>query len=141
MGSEQKYYHLPADAESFAECLAAELNPEWNIHLSSIEPGLVRTGIIERRKKIEVPPAYNFEGTFQNLVKYLNDPKSPEEWTTPEGTAEGIYVTVSSDGEIPRRVPLGRDAWAMFMTDHERTGKELAAAKELAMKVGKATED
>lgn len=52
--------------------------------------------------------------------------------------AEGIYVTVSSDGEIPRRVPLGGDAWSLLMMDHKRTGRELAAGKELAMRAGNA---
>ncbi|KAK3952425.1 short-chain dehydrogenase [Pseudoneurospora amorphoporcata] len=89
--------------EAFTECMAQELKPEWNVHLSCIQPGA-----------------------------------SPERWTTPEDMAAGIYETVRSGEDIPRRVPLGQDAWSMLMADHERTGRELEAGKELAMKVGNA---
>ncbi|KAK3338069.1 short-chain dehydrogenase/reductase-like protein SDR [Neurospora tetraspora] len=118
--------------EAFTECMAQEVKPEWNIHLSCIQPGGVRTGFISGRKRIDEHPAYKgFEGTLQIVERYFDDPQTPESWNTPESMAEGIYETVSSDKEIPRRVPLGHDAWTVLMADHERTGRELEAGKDL----------
>ncbi|KAK3398408.1 retinol dehydrogenase 8 [Sordaria brevicollis] len=125
--------------ESSTECFAQELKPEWNIHLSCIQPGAVSTGFIAGRKRVDEHPAYSgYEGSLQTIDKYFDDPKAPENWNTAEGMAEGIYKTVSSGKEILRRVPLGPDAWGTLMADHERNGKELQASKELAMKVGNA---
>lgn len=125
--------------EASTECIAQELKPEWNIHLSCIQPGAVRTGFIAGRKRVDEHPAYaGYEGIFQTVDKFFDDPQASEKWNTPESMAEGIYETVSSGREILRRVPLGPDAWGILMADHERTGRELEAGKELAMKSGNA---
>ncbi|KAK1773331.1 hypothetical protein QBC45DRAFT_427906 [Copromyces sp. CBS 386.78] len=104
--------------EAFTECMAQELKPEWNVHLSCIQPGAVRTGLIAGRKRIDEHAAYEgFEGIFQAVDRYFDDPQSPERWTTPEDMAAGIYETVRSGEDIPRRVPLGQDSWSMLRAE------------------------
>lgn len=108
-------------------------------HSSELYPAGGCQDRLHRWKRVDEHPAYTgYEGIFQTVDKFFDDPQTPEKWNTPESIAEGIYETVISGGEILRRVPLGPDAWGIPMADHERTGRELESGKELAMKLGNA---
>lgn len=51
--------------EASTDCIAQELKPEWNIHLSCIQPGVVRTGFIAGRGLMSIRHTQDMKGSFK----------------------------------------------------------------------------
>ncbi|KAI2783036.1 NAD(P)-binding protein [Daldinia loculata] len=104
-GPDNAFYHASKFApEGFAESIAKEVFPEWNIHVCGVEPGGVRTKYATTSSLQRMPtrhPAYDWPG----------------------GATSGMLAFM--DNMIPIRVPLGRDSWGMVVAETERVRGEL----------------
>ncbi|KAK3319000.1 short-chain dehydrogenase/reductase-like protein SDR [Apodospora peruviana] len=138
------FYHASKFAvEGYTEAVSKELHPSWNIHLSLIEPGGVQTNYAtsSMRHTAEKHAAYQGDDMSSRIIeKYIADPKNRESWADANKIAEAVWEVVAlrvRERGIPLRVPLGPDAWGALKMDHERNGKLLDEARELALSVGK----
>ncbi|KAJ3486252.1 hypothetical protein NLI96_g4376 [Meripilus lineatus] len=102
------YYNSAKHAlEGFVETLASELDPEWNIKLTLLEPGIFRTGAVSNVRKIPVPDAYN-KPTLPTFVirGIINDPNTGAD---PRKAVKQFYK-VASLPDPPLRLAIGLDA-------------------------------
>ena len=148
------FYHASKWAvEGFTEAISKEVRPEWNVHFALVEPGGVRTNYTGGSMQfIERHPAYEAEDTPARVVeRYLRDPEAEKSWAEAGDLARVIYevAACNRDGEergqgvkeIPLRIPLGADAWATLKAEHERQGRLLDEAKQVALSVSKKGRD
>ncbi|KAI1411715.1 NAD(P)-binding protein [Hypoxylon sp. FL1857] len=134
------FYHASKFAlEGFAESVAKEVSPDWNIHIVNVEPGGVRTNYTTSSlKRMERHPAYADDPNCATnaMLVFMDDAKAHEVFAKPEEVAEAIYKVVGSGKRIPIRVPLGRDAWGMIMNEVERVKEDLLECREISCAMG-----
>ncbi|KAI1388344.1 NAD(P)-binding protein [Hypoxylon trugodes] len=131
------FYHASKYAlEGFAESVAKEVLPEWNIHICNVEPGGVLTKYTTTSlKRMPRHPAY-LEGPTTDLLKFMDDTETHKLFASPEQVAQAIYGVVGSGRRIPVRIPMGRDAWGIVMSEVERVKEELEEFKDVSCAMG-----
>ncbi|KAL8905701.1 MAG: hypothetical protein Q9207_002457, partial [Kuettlingeria erythrocarpa] len=138
----QAFYHASKFAmEGWTESVAKEIPPSWNIHLTNIEPGGVKTNYATSSLKpmANRHPAYSDPNAPTNqLLGYMQSGQGRSMWAEPSALAAAIYHIVGRGSRIPIRVPLGADAWGMLSADLEGIKKELDELKEISLGVGDA---
>ncbi|KAL8969941.1 MAG: hypothetical protein Q9197_004073 [Variospora fuerteventurae] len=138
----QAFYHASKFAmEGWTESVAKELPPAWNIHLTNIEPGGVKTNYATSSLKpmAKRHPAYSDPNAPTNqMLGYMQSGQGRSMWAEPSALAAAIYQLVGRGSRIPIRVPLGADAWGMLSADLEGIRKELDELKEISLGVGDA---
>ncbi|KAF4827903.1 putative oxidoreductase [Colletotrichum tropicale] len=136
----QAFYHASKFAmEGWTESVAKELPTAWNIHLSIIEPGGVKTNYATSSLKMMKGrhPAYSDRSSPANaLLGYIQSEQGRSTWTEPRDLAVAIYAVVSSGNRVPIRVPLGPDAWGLLNSDLESIRKDLDEFKNLSLGLG-----
>ncbi|KAL9579356.1 MAG: hypothetical protein Q9212_005158 [Teloschistes hypoglaucus] len=138
----QSFYHASKFAmEGWTEAVAKEVPPSWNIHLTNIEPGGVKTNYATSSLKpmAKRHPAYSAPSAPTNqLLGYMQSEQGRSMWAEPSALAAAIYHVVGRGTRIPIRVPLGADAWGMISKDLEDIKKDLDELKDISLGVGDA---
>ncbi|KAI4592713.1 hypothetical protein KJ359_010472 [Pestalotiopsis sp. 9143b] len=136
----QAFYHASKFAmEGWTEAVAKEVPASWNIHLTNIEPGGVKTNYATSSLKpiAKKHPAYRDPSAPTNqMLSYIQSEQGRELWAEPSALAAAIYHVVGRGSRIPIRVPLGADAWGLVAQDIEQIKKELDELKDISMGVG-----
>ncbi|KAI4194590.1 MAG: hypothetical protein LQ350_007679 [Teloschistes chrysophthalmus] len=136
----QSFYHASKFAmEGWTEAVAKEVPPSWNIHLTNIEPGGVKTNYATSSLKpmAKRHPAYSDPSAPTNqLLGYMQSEQGRSMWAEPSALAAAIYQVVGRGTRIPIRVPLGADAWGMISKDLEDIKKDLDELKDISLGVG-----
>ncbi|KAH7134409.1 short-chain dehydrogenase/reductase-like protein SDR [Dactylonectria macrodidyma] len=136
----QSFYHASKFAmEGWTESVAKELPSAWNIHLSVIEPGGVKTNYATSSLKMmeKRHPAYSDPSSPTNAVLgYMMSEQGRSTWTEPKDLAAAMYTVVSRGTRVPIRVPLGPDAWGMLFADLENIKKDLEEFKDVSVGLG-----
>ncbi|KAI8634062.1 retinol dehydrogenase 8 [Xylariaceae sp. FL1651] len=135
------YYHASKFAmEGFAESVAKELRPDWNIHLSILEPGGTNTEYLGSSFKTMAAarhPAYAAPDMPTTvMLGLLGNTDLRKAFSSADDIARGAWELVSAGKEIPMRVPLGHDAWEVVMNETEAVKKELGGLKEFSSRFG-----
>ncbi|KAF4976146.1 hypothetical protein FZEAL_7165 [Fusarium zealandicum] len=138
----QSFYHASKFAmEGWTESVAKELPSAWNIHLSLMEPGGVKTNYATSSLKMMETrhPAYSDPAFPTNaLLGYMMSDQGRSAWTDPGDIAAAMYSVVSRGMRVPIRVPLGPDAWGMLSMDLDNIRKDLEDFKDISIGLGDA---
>ncbi|KAI0532221.1 retinol dehydrogenase 8 [Xylaria digitata] len=133
------YYHASKFAmEGFAESVAKELDPDWNIHLSVLEPGGTTTEYLGRSFKTIAArhPAYAASHMPTNqMLGLLGNMEIREGFSSADDMARGMWELLTR-GKIPIRVPLGKDSWDMVMAETGNVRRELEELREFSTSLG-----
>ncbi|KAJ3488943.1 hypothetical protein NLI96_g2475 [Meripilus lineatus] len=106
------YYTAAKHAlEGFLESLSLELNPEWNIKLTIIEPGIFRTGALFSVRKLPIHPAYTKPGSSTLATRGMID--NPDTGADPRKAVKQFY-NVSLLSDPPIRLAIGQDAVSLI---------------------------
>ncbi|KAI1852822.1 hypothetical protein JX266_002363 [Neoarthrinium moseri] len=136
----QAFYHGSKFAmEGWTEAVAKELPTSWNIHLTNIEPGGVKTNYATSSLKPTAKrhPAYSDPSSPANqLLGYIQSEQGRSMWAEPSALAAAIYQVVSRGSRIPIRIPLGADAHGLVSMDLEQIKKDLDEFKDISLGVG-----
>ncbi|CAL1712886.1 unnamed protein product [Somion occarium] len=97
--------------EGISSALAQELNPEWNIKVTLVEPGTFRTEVLVKLGDGYSHPAYTKPTLLSNIIRAITHDKNLKQGDASKGV-EKIY-TLSLLPEPPFRLPLGKDALEM----------------------------
>jgi short-subunit dehydrogenase len=135
------FYHASKFAmEGFAESVAKELDPRWNIHLSILEPGGTTTEYLGRSFQMmrNRHPAYAAPDMPTNaLLSLLDNAELRKGFSSADDMARAMWELLTRDGEkIPMRVPLGSDAWDVVMAETENVKRELEGLREFSRAFG-----
>ncbi|PSR71895.1 hypothetical protein PHLCEN_2v12239 [Hermanssonia centrifuga] len=98
--------------EGFTETLAQELDPDWNIKVTLIEPGWFATAAVTGKATVlPAHPAYTKPGlpvvAVRSALENLNDPNN--KFGNAEKAAHKFYELASLP-DPPLRLILGQDA-------------------------------
>jgi len=95
--------------EAYAETLAAEIDPTWNIKITILEPGIFRTGAVTNTKTLPVHPAYDKpELPTKAIRQMMSNPNVGGDATK---LVKQILRVVALE-KPPLRITLGKDALA-----------------------------
>ncbi|KAI1296295.1 retinol dehydrogenase 8 [Xylaria venustula] len=123
------YYHASKFAmEGFAESVAKELHPDWNIHLSVLEPGGTTTEYLGSSFKTFAArhPAYAAPDMPTNqMLGLLDNLDIRKGFSSPDDIARAMWRLVTRGEKIPIRVPIGKDAWAAVVDEAGTVKAEL----------------
>ncbi|ADH88612.1 short-chain dehydrogenase/reductase SDR [Ancylobacter novellus DSM 506] len=115
--------------EGLTEALAQEVAP-LGIKVLAVEPGGIRTGIVERN--LRSPPIDAYRETAHAIIDLLeNDRDGTLAPSDPDRIAD-ILVRLAETGEMPRRLIVGADAWAGITSALDARRAEYEAWKDLA---------
>lgn len=104
--------------EGFTEALSNELKPEWNIHLTNIEPGGFRTDWAGRSMQFaERHPAYD----HMNAKKSMTERNGTQAGDPKKGAKAMYQFAVMNDP--PLRMCIGTDAYKGMMDKIEKYSK------------------
>ncbi|KAK5953740.1 hypothetical protein OHC33_005009 [Knufia fluminis] len=126
--------------DGFLSSFSQELDPAWNIHLTSALPGGVKTDYFQKSVIFtDRHPAYSDPNLPTSQMQAMfTTPGIADMFPEPEKLVE-VIVGMVKDGigelGIPLRLPLAADAWGMVKGAEERVLKELEAVKEVSMRV------
>ncbi|MBM0103120.1 SDR family NAD(P)-dependent oxidoreductase [Steroidobacter sp. S1-65] len=95
--------------EGLTEALAQEVAP-LGIKVMAIEPGGIRTGIVERNLRSPRIDAYG--ATAHPIIDLLQNDKDGALAPSDPNRIARILVELVQAGEMPRRLILGPDSWA-----------------------------
>jgi NAD(P)-dependent dehydrogenase (short-subunit alcohol dehydrogenase family) len=115
--------------EGLAEALAQEVAP-LGIKVMTIEPGGIRTGIVERNLRSPRIDAY-VESAHAIIDLLDHDADGALAPNDPDRIAEIVLGLVES-GDVPRRLILGVDSWAGITAALEARRAEYEAWKDLS---------
>jgi NAD(P)-dependent dehydrogenase (short-subunit alcohol dehydrogenase family) len=94
--------------EGLTEALAQEVAP-LGIKVLAVEPGGIRTGIVERN--LRSPPIDAYRASAHAIIDLLeNDRDGTLAPSDPDRIAE-ILVLLAETGDMPQRLIVGADAW------------------------------
>jgi NAD(P)-dependent dehydrogenase (short-subunit alcohol dehydrogenase family) len=136
----QAFYHASKFAmEGWTDSVAKELPSAWNIHLTNIEPGGVKTNYATSSLK----PIANSHSAYSDpnvpskqLLGYMKSEQGRSMWAEPSALAAAVFQLVGRGSHIPIYVPLGADAWGFIANDLVETKKDLDELKDLSHGVG-----
>ncbi|KAI1147606.1 retinol dehydrogenase 8 [Nemania diffusa] len=139
------YYHASKFAmEGFAESVAKELDPRWNIHLSILEPGGTTTEYLGRSFKTMASrhPAYDRPGMpTSSMLGLLGNAELLKSFSSADDIARGMWELLTRGEKIPIRVPLGKDAVDVVILEAESVRKEMVELREFSSSFGGAMGD
>ncbi|TRX92681.1 hypothetical protein FHL15_006355 [Xylaria flabelliformis] len=128
------FYHASKFAmEGFAESVAKELDPAWNIHFSILEPGGTTTEYLGRSFKYMATrhPAYAAPQMPTNaMLGLLGNKELLKNFSSADDIARAMWELLTRGQSIPIRVPLGEDAWDYVVAETDNVKKELDSLKE-----------
>ncbi|KAI3323755.1 retinol dehydrogenase 8 [Xylariaceae sp. AK1471] len=134
------FYHASKFAmEGFAECVAKELDPRWNIHVSILEPGGTTTEYLGKSFKTmeNRHPAYAAPDMPTNVMfGLLGNMELRKGFSSADDIARGMWELLTRGKKIPIRVPLGKDAWGAVVGETENVKKELEELKDFSQAFG-----
>ncbi|KAI0193599.1 short-chain dehydrogenase/reductase-like protein SDR [Xylaria flabelliformis] len=134
------FYHASKFAmEGFAESVAKELDPAWNIHLSILEPGGTTTEYLGRSFKYMATrhPAYAAPHMPTNaMLGLLGNEELLKNFSSADDIARGMWELLTRGQSIPIRVPLGEDAWDYVVAETDNVKKELDSLREFSRSFG-----
>ncbi|OTA97159.1 hypothetical protein M434DRAFT_8123 [Hypoxylon sp. CO27-5] len=142
------FYHASKFAlEGFAESVAKEVSPEWNIHFVNVRPVCVSTNhltsSLKRMEKRCMAYVGNPNCATNRTLDSLDDVEAHGRFLEPEEVAKGIYMVVESGEKfpirVPIRVPLGGVAWDMIQNEVKRMGHDLKEWWEISHAIGDVT--
>ncbi|THH29940.1 hypothetical protein EUX98_g4236 [Antrodiella citrinella] len=93
--------------EGYAETLAAELDPSWNIKITILEPGIYRTGAVSNTKVLPVHPAYDKPHLATTAIRQMIT--NPNIGGDPKKLVKQVLKLVELE-KPPLRIVLGKDA-------------------------------
>ena len=115
--------------EGLTEALAQEVAP-LGIKVMAIEPGGIRTGIVDRN--LRSPRIDAYAGSAHAIIDLLDNDKdfalAPGD---PDRIGE-ILVGLAESGEMPRRLILGADSWVGITAALEGRREEYEAWKDVS---------
>lgn len=115
--------------EGLTEALAQEVAP-LGIKVMSIEPGGIRTGIVERN--LRSPKIDAYRETAHAIIDLLqNDKDGSLAPSDPKRIAQ-ILVELVQAGEMPQRLILGPDSWAGITAKLEAQRREYEEWKDVS---------
>jgi Short-chain alcohol dehydrogenase of unknown specificity len=115
--------------EGLTEALAQEVAP-FGIKVMAIEPGGIRTGIVERNLRSPRIDAY---GESAHVIVNLLDNDKDGALAPSDPTRIGeILVRLVESGDMPRRLILGADSWAGITTALDARHAEYEAWRDLS---------
>ncbi|KAJ3567498.1 hypothetical protein NPX13_g6744 [Xylaria arbuscula] len=126
--------------DGFYESFSNELLPEWNIHFSVAQPGLVNTNYFQQNVILtERHPAYvDPRAATNKIVAVVKGEESSDYFAAePEKLVEVIIDMVTNgvgDLGIPLRLPLGEDSWAAIEHSLKTSLEEHNALKAVALR-------
>ncbi|TGJ87058.1 hypothetical protein E0Z10_g1680 [Xylaria hypoxylon] len=134
------YYHASKFAmEGFAESVAKELDPNWNIHLSVLQPGGTTTELLGGSFKATATrhPAYVAANMPTNqMLGLLGNMEIRKGFSSADDIARGMWELLTRGKKIPIRVPLGKDAWDMVMDETVDVKKGFEELREFSNSFG-----
>ncbi|UPK92178.1 hypothetical protein LCI18_003113 [Fusarium solani-melongenae] len=126
--------------EGFAESLSKELPPEWNIHLTTVEPAAIKTDYL--KKSVVYPerhPAYeNSNSGTNNWLATLGKYVDLSEFSPPEPLVEVVYEIIKGGVAgygIPRCLPAGPDSWTLIEKSLDKQMKVHQGVKSAAFRM------
>jgi NAD(P)-dependent dehydrogenase (short-subunit alcohol dehydrogenase family) len=115
--------------EGLTEALAQEV-AALGIKVLAVEPGGIRTGIVERN--LRSPPIDAYRASAHAIIDLLeNDGDGTLAPSDPDRIAE-ILVRLAETGDMPRRLIVGADAWAGITAALDARRAEYEAWKDLS---------
>ncbi|KAI1179552.1 retinol dehydrogenase 8 [Nemania sp. FL0916] len=134
------FYHASKFAmEGFAESVAKELSPSWNIHLSVIEPGGTHSEYLGRsfQSMAARHPAYAApDMPTSSMLSLIANPDIRKGFSSADDIARGMYELLTRGERIPIRVPLGVDAWEVVRSEAESVRCEMDELREFSTGFG-----
>jgi len=113
--------------EGFTEALSLELKPEWNIHLTCIEPGGFRTDWAGRSMAFaERHPAYDHIDAKTQMEK-----RNGQQAGDPKKGAKAMYEFAIME-DPPLRSVIGTDAYKAILDKIEKYGENYKKYEKLA---------
>lgn len=124
--------------DGFLESFSKELDPDWNIHLTSALPGGVKTDYLQKSIVFtDRHPAYLDPRLPTNHMQAMYKmPNVADLFPEPAKLVEVVVATITNGiGElgIPLRLPLGADSWTMVKKATERSLAELEIVKTASL--------
>ncbi|KIP01476.1 hypothetical protein PHLGIDRAFT_352934 [Phlebiopsis gigantea 11061_1 CR5-6] len=126
------YCAAKAGVEAITQVIVAEIEPEWNIQITLLEPGFIRTDLADKATFTATHPAYTKPTNAATAArKYVVDQFNP-------ATAQNVsnldrvvarMFDASRLDEPPLRLPLGADAVEHVRTQMEMIGYDLKEYK------------
>jgi short-subunit dehydrogenase len=107
--------------EGFTKSVRKELNPKWNIKLSILSPGGVKTKFADSMKFVSRHPAYTEdpEAPINGLLKYMRDPAMPATWADSDKCADVLINAIlnQNDRPLPIRLNIGAGVLQLMRDD------------------------
>ncbi|KAJ7862637.1 hypothetical protein B0H14DRAFT_3611633, partial [Mycena olivaceomarginata] len=119
--------------EGFTQAFAREMLPEWNIRGLIIEPGGFESEWASgSMQTIPAPPEYG-PTSPSGIVRTVLDPANPNAHSlgVPEKMAAAIF-RVAGEKNLPLRLPLGSESWAIVRGQAQRTLREANEWEEVS---------
>jgi len=161
-------YHASKFAlEGWTEAVSKEVEEGWGVRFCCVEPGGVKTGYAARSvastdltsgkgqrasedvddgededetTSEEAKAAYANPGSQINVLRAMHeDPGVINSWADAETVVKALYSVVGS-GDVPLRLPLGADSWAIQRAGLVGELEGLEKMKEVALGVSKDAE-
>lgn len=109
--------------EGLTEALSQETAP-FGIKVLAIEPGGIRTGIVERN--LRSPRIDAYDGNAHAIIDLLENDKSGAFAPSDPKRIAQLLVRLVQSGDLPQRLILGADSWATITAklDAQRTEYE-----------------
>lgn len=115
--------------EGLTEALAQEVAP-LGIKVMAIEPGGIRTGIVERN--LRSPRIDAYAESAHAIIDLLDNDKDFALAPSDPDLIGEILVGLAEAGEMPRRLILGADSWAGIRAALEGRREEYEAWRDLS---------
>ncbi|KAI0076328.1 NAD(P)-binding protein [Panus rudis PR-1116 ss-1] len=111
--------------EAVSETLVGELDPEWNIKLTIIEPGMFATDVFTKSQRVDPPPAYNKPtlGGVQWRKFFLES--DPAKLGNARKASEKVYE-IARVADPPLRLPLGKEPFERIPIAFKQIQDEMA---------------
>lgn len=115
--------------EGLTEALAQEVAP-LGIQVMAVEPGGIRTGIVDRN--LRSPPIDAYNATAHAVVDLLvNDTSGALAPSDPDRIAE-VLVRLGTSGDMPQRLSLGADSWTTITSKLDMRRADYEAWKDVS---------
>ena len=115
--------------EGLTESLAEEVAP-LGIQVMAVEPGGIRTGIVDRN--LRSPPIDVYDETAHAIIDLLvNDTSGALAPSDPDRVAE-VLVRLATSGDMPQRLSLGADSWTTITSALDTRRAEYEAWKDVS---------
>ncbi|ORY89327.1 hypothetical protein BCR35DRAFT_174519 [Leucosporidium creatinivorum] len=125
--------------EAYVEALAGELDPKWNIKVTSVTPSLYATPVMTNAPSIPVHPAYaNNPSLPSNAMRQFLDPSTFGKRPPGEDPAKAVKAILSllDMEKAPLRFPLGTGAIEGLLAKSQQLQQQAEEFREIALSTG-----